>query len=69
MNNTSLGITKGEMLLAEDLRQIITTEHKLMATEIREMMNSAVWETVDDKFYKRREEYAQVYKYMQMHLL
>ena len=69
MYDISLEKTKGEVLLAEDLRQTITVEHQLMADEIREMMNSAVREPVDDKFYTRREEYAEVYKYMQMHLL
>ena len=69
MHDISLGKTDGEVLLAEDLRQIITVENRIMADEIREMMNSAVREPVDDEFYTRREEYAEVYKYMQMHLL
>ena len=69
MHDISLGKTEGEVLLADDLRRIITVEHKIMADEIREILNSAVGGPIENKFYTRREHYAEVYRYMQMHLL
>jgi hypothetical protein len=69
MHDISLGKTEGEVLLADDLRQIITVENQIMANEIRAMMNSAVGGPVENKFYTRREQYAEVFRYMQMNLL
>ena len=69
MNNTSLGTTAVEMALAEEIRNFITPEHKVMAEEIREFKISTVWVSTNDKFNKRRKEYMEVYNYMELNLL
>jgi hypothetical protein len=65
MGNTSLGITAEEKALAQDLRIITTPENKVIAEEIRQMMKSAHWEPIRE----RRQQYIDVYHYIQINLL